>query len=130
MGKKRFEFIRYCAIGCSGALLDFLCYTLLVKIFSLHYLIANILSVSVGITNNFFLNAFLNFKVTNKLLKRYLTFFAVGIFGLAISELLLYVLVEKNLVNEIIAKIATIFVITFVQFFLNKFITFKQKKEE
>lgn len=124
---KLMVFIKYCAIGCTGAFLDFICYTLLIKFFNFHYLIANILSVTVGITNNFFLNAFFNFKVTNKLFKRFISFFLIGLFGLSISEGLLYVLIDKYFIDEIIAKVITIFVITLIQFFLNKLITFKQK---
>lgn len=124
------ELIKYCIIGCSGALLDFIVYTILIKAFGMNYLLANALSVTAGITNNFFLNAYLNFKVTDKLFKRFISFYLVGMLGLLISEILLYLLVDIMIMNSIIAKIITIFVITIVQFILNKTITFKKKKEE
>jgi len=124
------ELIKYCIIGCSGALLDFITYTILIKAFGMNYLLANALSVTAGITNNFFLNAYLNFKVTDKLFKRFISFYLVGMLGLVISEILLYLLVDIMSMNSIIAKIITIFVITIVQFILNKTITFKKKKEE
>jgi len=124
------ELIKYCIIGCSGALLDFIVYTILIKAFGMNYLLANALSVTAGITNNFFLNAYLNFKVTDKLFKRFISFYLVGMLGLLISEILLYLLVDIMSMNSIIAKIITIFVITIVQFILNKTITFKKKKEE
>lgn len=123
------ELIKYCIIGCSGALLDFIVYTILIKAFGMNYLLANALSVTAGITNNFFLNAYLNFKVTDKLFKRFISFYLVGMLGLLISEILLYLLVDIMSMNSIIAKIITIFVITIVQFILNKTITFKKKKE-
>ncbi len=124
------ELIKYCIIGCSGALLDFIVYTILLKAFGMNYLRANALSVTAGITNNFFLNAYLNFKVTDNMFKRFISFYLVGILGLLISEILLYLLVDIMSMNSIIAKIITIFVITIVQFILNKTITFKKKKEE
>ena len=124
------ELIKYCIIGCSGALLDFIVYTILIKAFGMNYLLANALSVTAGITNNFFLNAYLNFKVTDKLFKRFISFYLVGMLGLLVSEILLYLLVDIMSMNSIIAKIITIFVITIVQFILNKTITFKKKKEE
>ena len=123
------ELIKYCIIGCSGALLDFIVYTILIKAFGMNYLLANALSVTAGITNNFFLNAYLNFKVTDKLFKRFISFYLVGMLGLLVSEILLYLLVDIMSMNSIIAKIITIFVITIVQFILNKTITFKKKKE-
>ena len=124
------ELIKYCIIGCCGALLDFIAYTILVSCFGINYLIANALSVTVGITNNYFLNAYLNFKVTDNLFKRFLSFYIVGMIGLLISEALLYMLVDIMNINSIISKIITIFVITIIQFLLNKTITFKKKKEE
>ena len=123
------ELIKYCIIGCSGALLDFIVYTILIKAFGMNYLLANALSVTAGITNNFFLNAYLNFKVTDNMFKRFISFYLVGMLGLVISEILLYLLVDIMSMNSIIAKIITIFVITIVQFILNKTITFKKKKE-
>lgn len=118
--------INYCIIGCSGALLDFLLYSLLISIFKMHYLIANIISVTLGITNNFFLNAFLNFKVTDNIGKRFVSFYMVGMLGLIISESLLYMLIDMFNINSIIAKILTIFVITVIQYILNKTVTFKK----
>ena len=91
---------------------------------------ANAVSVTLGITNNFFWNAFLNFKVTDNLIKRFLSFYMVGILGLLISSGMLYFLIEKNHINVIFSKIITIFVITVVQFLLNKLITFKKSKGE
>ena len=123
------ELIKYFIIGCSGALLDFIVYTILLKAFGMNYLLANALSVTAGITNNFFLNAYLNFKVTDNMFKRFISFYLVGMLGLLISEILLYLLVDIMSMNSIIAKIITIFVITIVQFILNKTITFKKKKE-
>ena len=124
------NFILYCIIGCSGALLDFILYTLLIKYFSIHYLFSNVFSTTLGITNNFFLNTYFNFKVSDKLFKRFISFFSIGIFGMVISEVMLYILIENLGVDEIISKIISIFVITIIQFTLNKLITFKKTKEK
>ncbi len=124
------ELIKYCIIGCSGALLDFIVYTILVSVLNMNYLLANALSVTIGITNNFFLNAYLNFKVTDNLFKRFISFYLVGMLGLIISEVMLYVLVDIMNINSIASKIITIFVITIVQFLLNKTVTFKKGKRE
>ncbi len=122
------RFIVYCMIGCTGAFLDFILYTFLVNFLHINYLLSNCFSVSIGITNNFFLNAFFNFKVTDGLIKRFFSFYFVGIIGLIISEILLYILVDISSINTIIAKVITIFVITLIQFFMNKIITFKKSK--
>ena len=123
----RFEhLIKYCIIGCSGALLDFVLYTLLCSYTDIHYQYINIISTSAGIINNFFLNACLNFKVRDHLFRRFLIFYAVGCTGIVLTALLLFILVEKLQFNAVLSKALTIFVVTAVQFILNKCITFKK----
>lgn len=120
--------IIYCIIGCSGAGLDFLLYTALLCMTSWNYQCINILSTSCGIINNFFLNSTFNFKTKDHLLFRLFLFYTIGLFGLGITAVLLHLLIECFLYNKIIAKGITICAVTAIQFLLNRFITFKQIK--
>ena len=125
---RRFEhLIKYCLIGVTGVTLDFICFALLVKFTSIHYQLASIISVSAGIINNFIWNVFFNFKTYNHLLLRFLSFYAVGTIGIGITALLLYLLIEQMNFNTIISKLVVIFIVTAVQFSLNKWITFRSK---
>lgn len=125
---KRFNiFFKYCLIGVTGVFLDFAVFYLLNKKLGIYYQIANIISVSSGITNNFFLNAYFNFKITDHLFKRFLHFFAIGLFGLLLSALLLYIMIEKFHFEVLITKIIVIFIVAVVQFLLNLHISFKKK---
>lgn len=85
-----------------------------------HYLLANVISISIGITNNFIWNAKYNFKATDQLLKRYIKFYSVGLFGMAISSTILTILVSGFNANVLASKAATIFVVFIVQFTLNR----------
>ncbi len=120
------EFVIYCVIGGSGVALDCVVFATLIYGCDWHYQLANALSVSCGICNNFFWNAFFNFKRTNHLILRFLSFYSVGLIGLGISAGLLWLLIEVLAWNTFFAKIAIIFVVTLVQFTLNKLITFHQ----
>ena len=122
--------MKYAIIGCSGAFLDFIIFTILIKYVCLNYLIANIISIGVGITNNFFLNSFFNFKITDNMLTRFISFFSIGMLGLFISEGLLYMFIEKLGLNNILSKLVSIFIITMIQYTLNKLITFKKIRKE
>ena len=122
------HFILYSLIGISGATLDFFMFFILNKFFNVYYQYANFISISCGITNNFFLNAYLNFKKTDKILRRYSQFYIIGMLGWLISFGLLHVLIEKLSFNKILSKIITIAVITIIQFFLNKSLTFRKAK--
>ena len=122
------ELFLYCIIGCSGCGLDFVVYAILTSCTGLHYQLANLISVSFGIVNNFFLNYFFNFKTRDHLLVRLASFYCVGMIGCALSAACLWLFIECIGVNQLLAKLGTIFFVTVVQFGLNKFITFKKAK--
>ena len=127
--RKYRELVVYCMIGCTGAGLDFVIYALLTSVAGLHYQLANFLSVSFGIVNNFFWNYFFNFKAKNRMLLRLGSFYAVGMFGWALSACCLWLFIEYFGLHSLIAKLGTIFFVTVVQFCLNKFITFRKTLE-
>jgi putative flippase GtrA len=118
--------ILYGLIGLFSAGLDFVIYTLLVNTIGLHYLISNILSVFIGITASFTLNRQYNFKVKDKAKQRFAIFLSVGLTGLCLSSLILYICVQYLYLNELFAKFLSIICVVFVQFLLNKYITFKK----
>ena len=122
--KKYRELIFYCIIGFSGVFLDFLVFKLLTEHTPLHYQFANIISVSVGITNNFLLNAYFNFKKTDKFFLRFISFYAIGIVGMLLSALGLYIFIELLHYDVVITKAILIVIVALIQFVLNKFITF------
>lgn len=119
--------ILYGIIGGACAALDFTIYSLLCHFELLPYLWSNVVSIHCGIICSFFLNRTYNFKVKNKSFQRFLSFYAVGLIGLGISELMLYLMVEIKSWNEIVCKLISIVVVALIQFVLNKYITFKTK---
>ena len=117
------NFLLYAIIGGFCAALDFAVYSVLC--FILPYLWANVISTHCGIFCSFLLNRQFNFKVKNKTVIRFLSFYIVGLIGLGISSLLLYLLVDIASLNELVCKLLTIVLVAIIQFILNKFITFK-----
>ena len=119
--------ILYGIIGSFTSALDFAVFTLLSKYIGIHYIIANCISVLVGITTSFALNRSINFKVKDKTGKRFLIFLTVGLCGLLLSNVILYVGIDMLSGDELIVKLASIVLVVGFQFILNKFITFKEK---
>ncbi len=115
----------YGIIGGGCAFIDFCVYTVLCRL-GISYLTANLIGVHCGIICSFLLNRHYNFKVKDKVKLRFLSFYVVGLTGLAISSGMLYLLIDHYHFCEIYAKIPTIIVVAFFQFVLNKFITFKK----
>lgn len=120
------ELILYGIIGGFCATLDFVVYLLLSKVMPI--LAANIISVHCGIFCSFMLNRQFNFKVKDKTPQRFIMFYIVGLSGLAVSELLIYLLSIRLGMDYRWSKLITVFVAALLQFLLNKFITFKKTK--
>ena len=118
--------ILYGLIGGFCSALDFGIYTLLCHFEVMPYLWANIISIHVGIFTSFILNRSLNFKVKDRTPQRFLSFYAVGLTGLGISEGMLYLMVTLGGMNEVVCKLISIVVVALIQFLLNKYITFKR----
>ena len=118
--------ILYGIIGGFCAALDFGVYSVLCYWDFMPYLWANIISIHIGIFTSLVLNHSINFKVKDKTTQRFLSFYAVGLTGLGISELMLYLMVTLGGMNELLCKLISIVVVALIQFILNKYITFKQ----
>jgi putative flippase GtrA len=117
--------LKYSFIGGTGVVLDFVSFAALTHALLLPYLPANAISVSLGITNNFFLNAFYNFHTRDRLLCRFIRFYSIGLLGLLISSVIMFILVNLISLNALSAKLITIVIVAVLQFYLNKTITFK-----
>lgn len=127
---KRFRnLIVYGFIGGFCAALDFAIFTLLCHFEIMPYLFANVISTHIGIFTSFLLNRSYNFKVKDKTLLRFLSFYAAGLIGLGLSSILLWLMVDKAQWNKLVCKLITIVVVSLVQFVLNKYVTFKQSKQ-
>ena len=124
-GKFR-HLILYGIIGSFTSTLDFLVFTALTQLVGINYLVANCISVLVGITTSFCLNRTYNFKVSDKTAQRFGIFLTVGLTGLLMSNVILWVGIEKLHGDETITKLASIVLVVFFQFLFNKFITFRK----
>ncbi len=121
-------FILYGVIGVVSALLDFIVFNRIVALTSLSYIIANVISVHCGIVCSFTLNRQFNFKVKDQPIKRFVTFYVVGMIGLFLSSVILVQLIEKAGLDTKPAKAIAILITAVFQFALNKTITFKKKE--
>jgi putative flippase GtrA len=113
------HFIFYSVIGASGALLDFLVFKILTAA-GVPWLPANAISVTSGITNNFVLNAWLNFRVSDRLWRRFCWFYGVGMLGLLLSTVVITVAVEVLGSSVDIAKAASMVFVVITQYGLNR----------
>lgn len=114
------ELLLYTVIGGSGVLLDYLLFLVLFNYFGMHHQLANVLSTTAGITNNFVLNSLFNFRKTDRILVRFLRFYAVGIAGIVLTFLLLAVLSTWIGIDANLIKLASLPVVLLFQYTINK----------
>lgn len=116
----RGSLVRYAAIGVVGVCLDYGLFVVLFTGLGLHPQIANVLSTSAGITNNFALNALLNFRRRDRLLVRFARFYAVGLSGIALTFALLAVFASWLGLPANLVKAASLPLVLVLQYTINK----------
>lgn len=122
------KFLIYIMIGLLGVIWDFGTFTILNSLLNVNIYVSNIIGMIVGITHNFTLNSIFNFKVNDNLAKRYGAFFTIGIMGVILSTIIIYILHEGLGIQESISKLTSLGIVALVQFYLNSKISFKSNK--
>lgn len=145
------ELVKYGIVGLVGLVIDMGIYYLLVDQYAVQYslsafiqkltalvglslplrtidiLISSIISSTLAIINNFVLNSYFTFKVTDNRLKRFTSFFGVATIGMIVSTLLLTLFIDVIEMNEMLAKAIAVCIVAMMQFVINKFFTFKAR---
>lgn len=111
-------------IGASGAILDYITFIFLYNALEMSPGIATTISISLGIINNFILNVVINFKTRTHLFKRFISFYTVGLLGILVSIVVIYLMHEALGLSVNLAKLLSIPIIVVMQYTLNKHITF------
>jgi putative flippase GtrA len=120
------QMLLYGIIGGLSAGLDAAIFKLLLDYTGINEYVINIISINAGIITSFILNCKFNFKATDKLGRRFLSFYAIGMSGLLLSTGILYAGQYLN-ISVFTVKLGSIFIVALYQFVLNKFITFRTK---
>ncbi|MEV5537520.1 GtrA family protein [Saccharopolyspora shandongensis] len=110
----------YAVIGASGVLLDYLLFLLLFNAAGLHEQLANAISTTAGITNNFVLNTLFNFRKRDRIAVRFLRFYAVGVAGIALTFVLLQVFSGWLGIDPNLVKAGSLPVVLIFQYSINK----------
>lgn len=122
------QLVIYCLIGVLGLVVDFGIFWLL-KQTRLNVEVANFISSSCGLINNFFWNSFVNFKVRDHLFRRFISYYLVGQITTLFTTACLYIFTTLLGFDSLIVKVISTFIATMIQFVINKLITFRKTKE-
>lgn len=125
------ETLSYVIVGGITTLLDWGIFTLLVKVFSLDHLLANIISTACAILFAFVANKYIVFRSLKRdkgtLLRELSRFAASRLFTFLLQELLLFITVNLLHFDSVIMKMATSILVIILNYFLSKLFIFKKE---
>ena len=120
------QLILYGMIGGCCVALDFAIFSILAVWVGVHYQLANFAGYASGTAMSFILNARLNFRTSDRMVLRFLSFCAVGGLGLLTSAGILWIGVDRLELNKCLAKAVTLPLIFLLQYNLNRVVSFRR----
>ena len=124
------QLFRYTFVGGFAFLVDFGTLFFLTEFFHIHYLVSAGIAFIFGLTINYFLSVLWVFSsrtMESRLLEFFL-FALIGLIGLGLTELFLWILTDILLIYYLLSKIITTIVVYFWNFFVRKLILFNKQK--
>ena len=121
------QLFRYTLVGSFAFLVDFGTLFILTKYYNVYYLISAGISFTLGLIINYTLCViwvFTKRSLENRL-SEFLIFTFIGLIGLALNELFLWILTDIFLIYYLISKLITAFIVYLWNFSVRKLILFK-----
>lgn len=123
------QLFRYTFVGGFAFLVDFGTLFFLTEFFHIHYLVSAGIAFIFGLTVNYFLSilwVFSSRTMENRLLEFFL-FALIGLVGLGLTELFLWILTDIFLIYYLLSKIITTIIVYFWNFFVRKLMLFNKQ---
>ena len=137
------QLVKYGVVGLIGLGVEWGFFFLFRDALGIVYWLSHAMGCTLAIINNFVLNYYFTFDAKSNFFRRAAIFFAIGLTGVVVGTTLLpigvalikeycgsIINVENEKLVENISKLGATGVVVFVQFFLNKYVTFRQKEEQ
>jgi putative flippase GtrA len=121
------RFVLFCIVGAISSLIDIALLYVGVSVLHLHLFVAATLSFALASVNGYMLNRLMTFKTARASTAQYLQYLLVSIVGLGLTLLFMHVLTAYLLLHYLLAKIVTIVLVVFWNYFANAFWTFRTK---
>ena len=123
------QLFRYFFVGGFAFLVDYGLLVLLTEVFGLHYLVSATISFLAGLVVNYLLSPSWIFRkstLENKWAE-FLIFAVIGVVGLGLNNLLLYLFTDKLHIHYMISKLLTTAIVMIWNFGARKIILFNKK---
>jgi len=121
------RFIRFCFVGLASTLIDIALLTLFVEIFKWPVILSNTLSFSCGAINSFICNKYWTFEnKEKKIMGQVSKFLLITLIGLALNDLIIYILIRFG-AWYLLAKIIATVIVIFWNFHGHRRVTFRRQ---
>lgn len=123
-----FQLIRYTFVGGFAFIVDFGTLFLLTEYLNLHYLVSAAIAFILGLVTNYFLSigwVFTRHTVSDKRIE-FIVFTLIGLAGLGLNELFLWLFTDLAGMYYLISKILTAVLVYLWNFFVRKLILFNK----
>ena len=123
------QLFRYCFVGGFAFLVDYGLLALLTEVFGLHYLVSATISFIAGLLVNYILSKSWIFKkssLDNEWVE-FLVFSIIGVIGLGLNTLLLYLFTDHCHIHYLISKLLTAAIVLLWNFGARKVILFNKE---
>ena len=120
------QFFRYCFVGGIATVVDWFCLYMTEKI-GLHYLLAAVIGFLAGLICNYILSKLIVFKGKKAKVgykKEFLAYGLIGVMGLILTLLLMYIMTEWLEFYFMISKVIVTILVLFWNFFMRKYMLY------
>ena len=127
------QFVRYLVTGGFAFVVDFGLFALCLYSFGWHYLIANFIGLVAGLVLNYAMSILWVFTACKRILKKqksieFALFALIGIAGVGINQVLMYLMVGELRLNEMASKMIAAVLVLMWNFGARKLMLFRGKK--
>lgn len=120
------RFVKFGIVGVINTLLNWIIFFMLNSV-GIYYIISNVIAYSIATINSYFWNSKWVFKYEkDKKAIVFLKFILLNLFGLTLNTIILFVLVDKFMLDKILALVITTGIVMFINYIINKLCVFKK----
>ena len=119
------KFLKFCIVGFSGLVIDFIITYISKEKLKIHKYISNSLGFVIAVCSNYYLNRIWTFDSnSNQIFEEYTSFLIISIVGLIFNNIFLYLFHKKMEKQFYTSKFIAILLTSFWNFFANYYYTF------
>lgn len=122
----RIQFLRYIFVGGAATIVDMGSLYILTSIMGLNYLISAAIAFILGVATNYLLCIAWIFESTGRVKKEIILFVVIGVGGLILNEVIIWLLVEEAKLYYMLAKTVAVVIVLVWNFGMRKKYVFTQ----